>query len=395
MKPIHVLSDRMMWDALLSCCSMMVRSRERSGAVESPDGRESWLESLVGESRYQIYDFLPQRLKVFVSELVSKYSSRPHIYHNPAVHPARGLTRGVVTFSVDFELAWGWAYARGLNGKDAVRIGLHERSQVPMILATMDAYGIPATWATVGHLFLERCERTAGGIAHAEVGRTPHFENAYWRFTSGDWFQVDPCTDYRRDPAWYAPDLIEKILHAKVQHEIACHSFDHGGFGDYCPAEVAASKIDACLHAMKPFGLMPKTWVFPGNDVGNFAVLARKGFRTVRSFPVKKAEISLPIRRRDGMWELHESSPVDLEGEGWHLDERLARLKKYVDKAAATKLAAHIWFHPSLPADQMNGLLFPLFRYCAEQREKGLVDVLTNDQLVDATEAALTKEGKL
>jgi hypothetical protein len=43
----------------------------------------------------------------------------------------------------------------------------------------------------------------------------------------------------------------------------------------------------------------------------------------------------------------------------------------------------------------MNGLLFPLFRYCAEQREKGLVDVLTNDQLIDATEAALTKEGKL
>jgi hypothetical protein len=95
------------------------------------------------------------------------------------------------------------------------------------------------------------------------------------------------------------------------------------------------------------------------------------------------------------MWDIFDSTPIDLEGDGWNLDERLARLKTFVDKAAETRLAAHIWFHPSLPADQMRGLLFPLLEYCGEQRAKGLIDVLTIDELVAATAAALKEEGRL
>ncbi len=353
------------------------------------------LRSLLKTSWGPIYKLLPQKAKVFMSAMVFKLSKRPYVYHDPAVHPAHGLKRGAVSFSIDFELAWGWVYAKGMSKSDAVRIGLHERAQVPLILAKMDEYGIPSTWATVGHLFLEKCIRDGNGLAHSKMIRMPHFESEYWQFSSGDWYQFDPCTDYKRDPAWYAPDLIQQILSAKVQHEIGCHSFSHGGFGPYCPNEVAEAKIDACLEVMKPWGITPKTWVFPGNDVGNFEALAKKGLKNVRSFPVKLAEVSLPIRRPDGMWDIFDSTPIDLEGEGWDFKERLARLKKFVDKAAETKLGAHIWFHPSLPADQMNGLLFPLLQYCAEQREKGLIDVFTLDELVDETAAALKREGKL
>ena len=356
---------------------------------------QSTLQMIFKKSREYVYKLLPQKAKVLASELVFKFSNRPRVYHDPNVHPANGLKRGAVTFSVDFELAWGWAYAKGMKREEVVRKGIHERSQVPLILAKMDEYRIPATWATVGHLFLEKCERDANGAAHSNILPMPHFESKYWEFTSGDWYQVDPCTDYKRDPAWYGPDLIRQILSAKMKHEIGCHSFSHGGFGHYCPGEVAEAKIDACFEAMKPYGIVPKTWVFPGNDVGNFDVLAKKGFKNVRSFPEKLAEISLPIRRADGMWDIFDSTPIDLVGKGWHLDERLVRLKNFVDKAVSTNLAAHFWFHPSLPADQMNGLLFPLLQYCAEQREKGLIDVFTIDELVDETALALTKEGKL
>ncbi|MEO8169071.1 MAG: hypothetical protein ABI623_12540, partial [bacterium] len=299
-----------------------------------------------------------------------------------------------VTFSIDFELAWGWAYAKGKTREEAVSIGLRERRHVPLILERMDQYSIPATWATVGHLFLDSCARDEHSVAHNHMVHLPHFETNYWRFASGDWYQVDPCSDFQRDPAWYAPDLITKIMEAKVQHEIGSHSFSHSGFGCYCPPDVADGEIDACIEAMKGFGLTPKTWVFPGNDVGNFKAIAKKGFRNVRSFPVKRAEISLPIKRTDGMWDIPDSTPIDLEGSGWDFKERLERLKKFVDKAAETNLCAHIWFHPSLPLDQMNGLLFPLLEYCSQQRSKGLIDVLTIDQLVDATEAALRLEGK-
>lgn len=395
MKPSQLLFDCSVWNFVLLGAASVWHSTAKINAKEISDGTKDRVRSLMKEPRSRIYELLPQKIKILASELVFRYSGRPYVYHDPAVHPAKRLPRGVVTFSIDFELAWGWAYAKGFSRDDAVRIGLHERSQVPLILEAMDEYRIPATWATVGHLFLEKCERGENGVAHREIRHLPHFENEYWRFKTGDWDQVDPCTDYVRDPAWYAPDLVEEILHAKMKHEIACHSFAHGGFGAHCPGEIAEAKIDACFEAMKPFGLKPKTWVFPGNDVGNFEVLAKKGFRTVRAFPVERAEISLPIRRSDGMWDIHESTPIDLEGKGWHFDERLGRLKKFVDKAAETKLAAHIWFHPSLPTEQMHKLLFPLLKYCAEQRDNGKIDVLTNDQLVDATEAALNQEGKL
>ena len=377
----------------LNLVSMFLRSNGID-VKKAPEPADSLIKSLVSGSRSQLYHLLPQKMKVLASELVFKYSNRPHVHHDINHHPAKGLERGAVTFSIDFELAWGWAYAKGMTQEEAVSIGLRERRHVPIILDRMDEYEIPATWATVGHLFLNNCERDEHERAHNHLAHLPHFENNYWRFASGDWFQVDPCSDYHRDPAWYAPDLIAEILEAKVRHEIGSHSFSHGGFGCYCPPEVAEGEIDACIEAMKPFGLRPKTWVFPGNDVGNFKALAKRGFRNVRSFPVDRAEISLPLKRPDGMWDIPDSTPIDLEGNGWDFKERLERLKKFVDKAAETNLCAHIWFHPSLPLDQMNGLLFPLLEYCSQQRAKGLIDVLTIDQLVDATEAALRLEGK-
>jgi len=52
-------------------------------------------------------------------------------------------------------------------------------------------------------------------------------------------------------------------------------------------------------------------------------------------------------------------------------------MKRIVDTAAQQKLAAHIWMHPSLSDKQMTMVLAPLLRYCADQRDKGLIEVLT------------------
>ena len=40
----------------------------------------------------------------------------------------------------------------------------------------------------------------------------------------------DPCTNVINDPAWYASDLVDKIIKADVNHEIACHTFSHLDF---------------------------------------------------------------------------------------------------------------------------------------------------------------------
>jgi len=301
----------------------------------------------------------------------------------PRVHRDRQATlaRGAVVLSLDFELAWAWPYAIS-PPVDPVETGLRERTQVPLLLKAFADFNIPATWATVGHLFLERCDRDSSGRAHPELPRIPHFENHLWRFSSGDWFQHDPCTDLRRDPAWYGPDLIERILASSVHHEIGCHSFSHPGFGVYCPPDVARAEVEACREAMRPFGLEPRTWVFPGNDEGNYQALRDGGVRIVRSYP-HSAHLALPLQRPDGLWAVHASTGLS-RGEEWSIEQRFHRLMVFLEKAMARRLAMHVWLHPSLRREDYDRLLVPFLRRCAELREQGRLDVLTMGGLVAA-----------
>ncbi len=332
------------------------------------------------------FPLLPSRARQLFSTIDYRLASKPTVYHDPHLHPPRRLRRGAVTMSLDFEMAWAWLYSKR-NSEDFVAKGLRERENVPVIVSKFDEYGFPATWATVGHLFLDRCVREKDGLAHAGMPRMEHFETVRWNFRRGDWFQFDPCTDVRRDPAWYAPDLIEKILNARTKHEIGCHAFSHAGFGAYCPPEVAAAELKASKEAMASFGLVPKTLVFPRHDEGNFEALAAAGFEIVRAFPLGKPCISLPVKRTDGMWGVHVSSAID-RGAEWTREQRLCRLKRFVDTAIGEKLAAHIWLHPSLPQRDMEEVLFPLLKYCAAMREQGVLEILTMENLVSVTEKA-------
>ena len=88
------------------------------------------------------------------------------------------------------------------------------------------------------------------------------------------------------------------------------------------------------------------------------------------------------------MWAVHVSSATS-RGKGWTLAQRLERLNNFVDAAVRTKLAAHVWLHPSLPRTDMEEILFPFLRYCSGLREKGSLDILTMEELVAATGQAL------
>ena len=334
---------------------------------------------------------VPRPVRGIVASIDYRMASRPAVFHDERLHPRARLRRGAVTISLDFELAWGSLYSRRA-GRNFVQFGLREREQMPRILAALDEFHVPATWATVGHLFLEKCTAGSDGRAHHGMPRIMPFENERWIFQEGDWFQFDPCTDVRRDPAWYGPDLIEKVLASKENHELGCHSFSHPSFGQNCPRLVAEAEVEACAQAMAPYGLRPTTWVFPRHEEGNFEALAAKGVGIVRAFPGPASCISLPILRPDHMWGVHVSSAVD-RGLDWSFDQRLKRLQGFVDAAAKERLAAHIWLHPSLSDDDINRVFKPFLRHCAARRDEGKIDALTMEQLVTATRDADARKG--
>ena len=137
---------------------------------------------------------------------------------------------------------------------------------------------IPITWATVGHLFLSECKKED----HNRMRRIPYFENRNWAYNSGDWFDCDPYTNWEKAKAWYAPDLIEKILKSKVNHEIGCHTFSHIDFSDKnCSPEVAEDEIKSCIEAAKKWGIELRSIVFPGGTYGNIEIIKKYGYNLI------------------------------------------------------------------------------------------------------------------
>src|SRR5438094_5657593 len=129
---------------------------------------------------------------------------RPRVFDGVAIAPFKNDARAAACISADFELSWAF---RHHPAEVARAQGRRERENIPLLLQIFERCAFPITWATVGHLFLERCVRSSHGLAHPEMPRPPR--NALW---TGDWYVHDPCTDYKQDPLWYAPDLIQNIL---------------------------------------------------------------------------------------------------------------------------------------------------------------------------------------
>src|SRR5215470_3224425 len=170
----------------------------------------------------------------------------PRTFDGITIAPFKGDARAAVTLSADFELSWAFRHHATTEVLAKAR---QERENTPALLQLLDEYAFPITFATVGHLVLEHCTRDSRGLAHPDMPRPVH--NHLW---AGDWYLHDPCTDYRRDPLWYAPDLLERILARPVRHEAGTHSFSHIDFSaDGTDPRLVSRELEASAAAMEPF----------------------------------------------------------------------------------------------------------------------------------------------
>lgn len=114
---------------------------------------------------------------------------------------------GTLTISMEVELAWG--------NHDTGRLdrlsenGSTERAYLDRLLETCSGAGVPVSFDVVGHLFMPGCAGDHPG---------PH--------TNG-WFDADPGTNYRTDPLYYAPDVVDAIRSRSTGHELCTHTFSH------------------------------------------------------------------------------------------------------------------------------------------------------------------------
>jgi len=270
--------------------------------------------------------------------------------------------------SADLELNWAWQWARSGPQRlaEAEQHSRRTRQNVPQILRYSEQYGIPITWATVGHLFLDSCARK-DGRAHPDLPRLSHFENEFWRFDGGDWFEDDPACWWEQAKGWYAPDLVRAILSGKTQHEIACHTFSHIDCRDgVCPPDVLRAEIAECRRAAAPFGLALTSFVHPAHTIGNLPTLAACGFASYRS----DRDILGFAVDRGGIWELPSTAQI-VWYEGLPAWAQRLRYIRIAQKAVATGRLCCFWFHPSDDSLLVDRILDPLFGHLQRESKAG------------------------
>jgi len=291
------------------------------------------------------------------------------------------------------------------------------RGTIAAILHELDTFGIAATWAVVGHLFLDRCARDASGRIHADLVRPDH------RWFGGDWLRCDPGTDRTRDPLWYGDDIVDAAQAARTSHEIGSHSFSHPIFGDAgTTADVARSELAACVRVAAQRGVRLRSFVFPRNREGHHEVLREFGFTAFRGadptwyrdFPRLAARgahlvdqaigiappVGQPTELLPGLWDVP-GSMLLLHRVGLRrwlpMTARVRKAKRGIRRAIAEGAVFHLWSHPmNLAHDRVAMLagLRAILRDVADLRERGLLRVATMAEIADGAEERKSAEGE-
>lgn len=171
---------------------------------------------------------------------------------------------GTVVISADAELGWGF---HDLRDRPEERLA-NARDGWRRFAELCEQYQIPATWAVVGHLFLDECD-----------GR--HTDHP----APSSWFDHEGGADRMARSLRFADGLIDRIRTADADHEIGLHTFSHVELGaSETTARLADAELSAAVDAAREWGVepRPRSFIFPRNNVGNLQVLADHGITCYR-----------------------------------------------------------------------------------------------------------------
>jgi hypothetical protein len=316
--------------------------------------------------------------------------------------------RGIFTLSLDFELAWG---SRDLMADPAPLIAqaLVTREAVfEPLLGMLREHGVRATWATVGHLFLEQARRQDGAL-HPDILPPRHA----WR--QAPWFDGVPEGTEAEHPAFYGRSLLLRLKEA--DQDIGSHSFSHPIFGDPgCSRDTADSELARCVAEAAELGIALRSFVFPRNQAGHVDLLKKHGFTCWRgNEPVwyQRAAVPGPLRRiahfaevfaahapptvlpfRDdsGLWCIPASGsflPISGIRRGIPVRQRVRRAIRGTEQAARDRRISHFWFHPINLSDDPARLLSAIRRiveHAARLRDQGRLEILSMDEIARRAE---------
>jgi peptidoglycan/xylan/chitin deacetylase (PgdA/CDA1 family) len=305
---------------------------------------------------------------------------------------------GEVVISIDAELAWGYHDLETVPDRiDDAREGWQAT------LRLLEKHDVPATWAIVGHLFLDECDGR-----HAEHPLSP----GWFSCVSG------PATP---DDDWHALDLIGAVQSAEQDHEIGSHNFSHVVMNDGVDRSVADAEIADSVAAARRFGIELESFVYPRNRVAHRDVLAERGFSCYRGPRPRRWYEDTAVRP---LMKLADWSPVgfeppivtptidehglvdvpaslylfSFEGGARRAAKRLGYppvvsvAKRGIDEAVEADGVFHMWFHPhNLLQPDGTERLDAILEHLDRRRKETDLTVRTMGEVADDVLADRTK----
>ncbi|ELZ07861.1 polysaccharide deacetylase family protein [Natrialba aegyptia] len=255
---------------------------------------------------------------------------------------------GSVVCSLDAELGWGF---HDFETPPADRLEAGRRGWSTM-LDLFDEYKIPATWAVVGHLMLEDCDRV-----HADH---PAPE---------DWFEYEQTDWNDRPDLRFGPDLVDALLTADVDHEFASHSFSHVLFGrPETDRDLAVAELERSLEIADAWGQPVDSFIYPRNNIGHRDVLAEFGISAYRgrspthdgvrglfdSTVRDQTMLVEPYRDEFGLVNVPASlflfgfeGPARTVAESIWQDPMVVQARRGIEEAVGSDGIFHMWLHPN------------------------------------------------
>lgn len=298
---------------------------------------------------------------------------------------------GKFIISFDTELSWGMFDVSNESFIFNEDFGEKMRYIINKLLGLLKKYKISATWAIVGHLFLDECKKI-DGIKHPDLKHPNH----PW---FPDWYKYDPATNIHQDSSWYGIDIVEMIKSTTPKQDIGCHSFSHCVFNEKgVGKEVIKSEIEKCMKLAQKSDIKLESFVFPRNGVAYTDLLADNEFKIYRDVTITKYDNFNSFIKRIGMVldDLFALKPIcsDIKKENkilknngsmlwrsresWRklipLRNRVIRAKKGIDNAIDEDEIFHLWTHPLnfyFETDKMLKSFERVLKYAAQKKDGG------------------------
>lgn len=260
---------------------------------------------------------------------------------------------GTVVISVDAELGWGF---HDYPSPPMARIEA-ARSGWNQLLELFECFQIPASWAVVGHLFLDSCDGVHRGHPLAP-----------------EWFSRERTLWKDRPEFRYGGGLITNLVRSPVPHDIGCHTFSHVVLDESAVDQaVVEAELNAALKAGQSHDISYDSFIFPRNHIGFRELLVDAGFITYRGvrpevemghkptiskslelLDADRIRIVEPVVDEYGLVELPPSMYLfGVEGilrsifETIWTDPIVVRAKNGIDRAIEESGIFHMWLHPN------------------------------------------------